>query len=328
MNGRPYFSVGVTTFNRREYLIETLASILGQSFDDFEILVGNDNPATPLTQQGLGFSDSRLRILNHPVNLGELGNMNELLAQSRGTYFTWLADDDLYASTFLEAVREAHRHCGNPNVVFTNHGTGLTCTPGNVDFHGRIVEMSGRVFLRKYLSRSLQTLGCYGVFEADYLRAVGGMTKLGTGFSPYSDNLLVIRSAALANVCYIDAPLIFFRTHPESISYSSADVEAYASAQEDLCALAIPTLNEAPLKFDRNRNVYDLLSHWCLTFISHVLLRSNRNRGSFYWGYARFLLKYSRGLGIDRIRLLATTLGLATKHELLVLRRRLASMAR
>lgn len=325
MSRRPYFSIGVTTFDRHELLIETLKSVLGQTFGDFEVLVGNDNPAIPLTQAVLGISDPRIRILNHPTNLGEIGNMNELLAQSSGAYFTWLADDDLYATTFLQAVRDAHLRYEAPAVVFTNYDSGTECQPESVDYQGRIMQMEGRVFLRKYLSRNLRTLGCYGVFETQYLRSLGGMTKLGNGFSPYSDNLLVIRSGALEKLCYIDASLLFFRTHPDSISYSSDDVEAYVTAQEDLCAHAIQTLDVSTLQLDRRRNVYDLLSHWCLIFISHVLMRSDRNRGSFYWGYAKFLHKYSSGLGLDRVRLYALTLKLALKHEMLALMGKLSS---
>ncbi|MFH1873148.1 MAG: glycosyltransferase family 2 protein [Pseudomonadota bacterium] len=328
MSGRPYFSIGVTTFDRRELLNETLKSILGQTFGDFEVLVGNDNPSISLTPDVLGISDPRIRILNHPINLGEIGNMNELLAQSRGAYFTWLADDDLYATTFLQAVRDAHLRHEAPTAVFTNYDSGTACQPESVDFQGRVFPMEGRVFLRKYLSRNLRTLGCYGVFESRYLHSLGGMTKLGNGFSPYSDNLLAIRAGALEKLCYIDAPLLFFRTHPDSISYSSDDVEAYATAQEDLCAHAIQILDASTLQSDRRRNIYDLLSHWCLIFISHVLMRSDRNRGSFYWRYAKFLYKYSSGLGSDRVRLFALTLKLALMHEMLALMGKLSSRPR
>src|SRR6266576_6222332 len=103
----PLFSIGVTTYNRVELLVETLNSITAQTFGDFEVIVANDNPNRTVTAESLGVSDPRIRFVNNPKNLGELDNMNSLLALSRGRYFTWIADDDLYASDFLERANDA-----------------------------------------------------------------------------------------------------------------------------------------------------------------------------------------------------------------------------
>ena len=111
----PLFSIGVTTYDRVELLIETLSSITAQTFTDFEVIVGNDNPERTLTAEALGVDDQRIRFVNHASNLGELNNMNTLLDISRGRYFTWLADDDLYAPTFLAAVAEALEKCHYPS---------------------------------------------------------------------------------------------------------------------------------------------------------------------------------------------------------------------
>lgn len=38
----PFFSFGVTTYNRKDLLKECINSILSQSFDDFEVIISND----------------------------------------------------------------------------------------------------------------------------------------------------------------------------------------------------------------------------------------------------------------------------------------------
>ncbi len=305
MSDKPYVSIGVTTFNRRELLAETLASILAQTFVDFEVIVGNDNVDEPLTQEMLGINDRRVRIVNRSVNLGEIGNMNELLAQSQGRYFTWLADDDLYMPDFLQEVRNAHEQYGPVSCVFTNYASGATCKTDRDTYAARIKPITGRDFLRDYMARKIHAIGCYGVFEAQYLRNIGGMVRLGTGFSPYSDNLLVIKAGLLAKLCYIDAPLIFFRTHPDSISYASPDIMAYVSAQEDLCREAVEIFRSEPLLADLRQNLYHLLSYWCLTFTLHVLERSETHFPSaFIWPYIRFVRRCSSDLGVMRFRLI------------------------
>src|SRR5713226_4574644 len=117
----PLFSFGVTTYDRVDLLAETLSSILRQTFCDFEIIVGNDNPNRTLSAASLGIHDSRIRFVNHSRNLGELGNMNSLLGLARGRYFTWIADDDLYAPNFLHAVHAALNKFEFPPCVYTSY---------------------------------------------------------------------------------------------------------------------------------------------------------------------------------------------------------------
>ena len=103
----PFFSIGVTTYNRPDMLKQTLRSISAQTFLDFEVIVGNDYIHEPLSAELLGIMDSRIRFINHPQNLGEAQNMNTLFDMSRGRYFTWQCDDDLYAPNFLGDVHSA-----------------------------------------------------------------------------------------------------------------------------------------------------------------------------------------------------------------------------
>jgi glycosyltransferase involved in cell wall biosynthesis len=308
----PYFSIGVTTFKRRELLVETLRSILIQTISDFEVIVGNDDTTEFLTQDMLGTDDPRVRILNHQVNLGEIGNMNELLAQARGRYFTWLADDDLYAPNFLEAIRSMHERFASVPAVFTGYVAGELRNDEAVSYEGKFQRYSGREFLSKYMTRKVMAIGCYGVFDIQFLRELGGMTQLGQGFSPYSDNFLVIQTALLEYQYYIDAPLIFFRTHTASISYSSADFDAYLSAQEAFCARVLEVFNKPQLREDQQQNLYELLGHWCLAFVFSVLSRAQTHRPEYIHDYLRFLARYWIKLdGFYRVRLM----GCVLKHS-------------
>ena len=118
---KPLFSIGVTTYNRREMLKECLGSILCQTFADLEIIVGNDFIEEKLSFEDLCLFDPRICIINNQRNLGELENLNNLLKASRGKYFTWQADDDYYAPNFLQEVYKAIMTHGNePTCVLTS----------------------------------------------------------------------------------------------------------------------------------------------------------------------------------------------------------------
>jgi glycosyltransferase involved in cell wall biosynthesis len=288
---KPFFSIGVTTYNRRELLKETLNSILAQRFTDYEVLVGNDYVHERLDGDAMGVKDGRVHFLNHPENRGELGNMNFLLARSQGRYFTWLADDDLYSPDFLVAVHAALVKLAFPHCVFTSYASGKTFEPPIAGGEWPMELYSGGEFLDLYLSRRLRAVGCYGVFEREYLSQVGGMEPLGTGFSPYSDNLLAIRAGLLENVAYVNAPLVFYRTHSASTSYTSGDVAAFRGAQEDLLDRSLVVFKDEKLRERFTIYLFSLL-RWCLVDFSSVVRKAGGIGLGQAIAYGRFVFNH------------------------------------
>jgi len=271
---RPFFSIGVTTYDRRDLLRETIFSILSQTFKNFEIIVGNDNPHETLSGELLGINDNRVYYINRHSNLGELANMNDLMEKGRGLYFTWLADDDLYAPVFLETVHKALIRYEHPPVVFTSYVMGTHFEDGSKSISPSEYRLwTGSEFLKAYLSKSIMAIGCWGVFRKEYLQQIGGMEKLGQGFSPYSDNWLVFKTSLLDHVVYVNSPLLFFRTHEKSISFTSPDVDAYLSAQKDLLSKSCDLFLSERLIGNFHDNMF-LLMVWCIRDFGAVIRRS------------------------------------------------------
>jgi glycosyltransferase involved in cell wall biosynthesis len=97
----PVVSVLIPTFNRPDYLRVTLASVLRQSFADFEVIVSdNASPSDP-AKIVARFADPRLRYFRNPSNLGTTGNVLAAYAHARGKYIAILGDDDLWDQDFL-----------------------------------------------------------------------------------------------------------------------------------------------------------------------------------------------------------------------------------
>src|SRR5689334_7144903 len=192
----PMFSIAVTTYDRHESLIETLVSITNQTFSDFEVIVGNDNPARELTARSLTIDDPRIRFVNHPRNLGEFENMNALLQVSSGRYFTWIADDDLYAPDFLQSVYETLCQYDFPACVFPSFQIirNTELVDRQKPFSGQRRIYGGPEFLRQYLARQIETIGTMGVCNAGYLREQGGLGDVSAdGKGYYCEYLQILR---------------------------------------------------------------------------------------------------------------------------------------
>lgn len=273
----PLFSIGVTTYNRNDLLRECLNSILQQEFTDFEIIIGNDYTHQKISFDDLGIYDPRIRIVNYPKNIGPVENANTLLALSNGRYFTLLADDDMHTDHFLQAMYNSIIKYNHPSCIFSSFTSDIETANNLKNTHIDIVSESklftGPQFLNKYLSRALVTIGCYGVFEIGYLRGVGGISSLGSGRSMYAEMPLVIASGLLEKVVYLHHPIVFFRSHPGSLSNTSTDVASYADSQKALFVKCFDIFNKKEIRECFQENVF-LLLKWCIQDVVTVMHRS------------------------------------------------------
>jgi len=279
MTSSPFFSIGLPTYNRPELLKQCLSSILGQTFTDFEVIVGNDHIKTPLSGEQLDIDDPRVRFVNHPHNLGEIDNMNSLLALSRGRYFTWQFDDDLYAPDFLEAAHSALIKFDFPQCVYTSYryvwGTSFPKVVSSSTWPSTL--FFGRHFLRAYLSGDLKLLGCCGVFKTDCLREMGGMKKLcDHPIGAHSEHFIVIQAGLLDSIVYVKSPLVLYRNYDKSWSYRNKDADTYVQAGRIYLLESVAVLQEPALRGDFQQNLSVVIESSLDIVIGKLIARDGR----------------------------------------------------
>lgn len=104
MNRAPRLTVGLPVFNGERYISQAIEALLGQSFEDFELII-SDNASTDGTAgicQRYAGQDRRIRYFRQPHNVGLAPNHNFVAYRARGELFKWAASDDLYARDLLE----------------------------------------------------------------------------------------------------------------------------------------------------------------------------------------------------------------------------------
>jgi glycosyltransferase involved in cell wall biosynthesis len=95
----PLISVIIPTFNRAHLIVETIDSIINQSFQDWECIVVDDG-STDETEFIVGeliALDSRLSFYKKPKHLpkGPSAARNYGFTKSKGTYINWFDSDDI-----------------------------------------------------------------------------------------------------------------------------------------------------------------------------------------------------------------------------------------
>jgi glycosyltransferase involved in cell wall biosynthesis len=125
MNSVPRLSIGLPVYNGENFLAESLEALLGQSYEDFELII-SDNASTDATAdicRRYAKQDSRIKYVRQPGNIGCAPNHNVLVQQARGELFKWASDDDLYARDLIERCIEALDEY--PDVVLAHSWTAM-----------------------------------------------------------------------------------------------------------------------------------------------------------------------------------------------------------
>ena len=108
----PRLSVIMAVRNGAEHLEDAVASILGQSFGDFEFVIVDDgsDDATPAILHGKSKSDARVRLIQNKMNSGLTRSLNRALEIARAPIIARMDADDISAPerlarqvAFLEA---------------------------------------------------------------------------------------------------------------------------------------------------------------------------------------------------------------------------------
>jgi glycosyltransferase involved in cell wall biosynthesis len=118
MNGAPKVSVVIATYNRAEFLPETIDSVLGQKFQDFEIIVVDDG-STDETQQVVRAYGDRIRNL-YQENRGPAAARNLGARHARAAWIAIQDSDDLCAPNHLETLFNYARRHQDCAMIFAN----------------------------------------------------------------------------------------------------------------------------------------------------------------------------------------------------------------
>jgi len=98
----PKVSVIIPTYNRAKFLSLALASVLNQTFQDFEIIIVDDNSQDNTQEFVTDFDDKRIKYIRHETNKGVAASRNTGVISSDGEYIAFLDDDDEWLPHKLE----------------------------------------------------------------------------------------------------------------------------------------------------------------------------------------------------------------------------------
>lgn len=150
---RPLFSVIIPTHNRAHVIKNAIQSVIEQTFEDFELVVGNNFSADNTKEVVSEFNDRRVRYFETDELLTMGDSWSFAIEQARGEYLIFLSDDDATSIVTLELVKEViDAYPDNKLIVWTfcdyfpdaQNRFGFITPPNTV----WIPSFSGKIYVR------------------------------------------------------------------------------------------------------------------------------------------------------------------------------------
>ncbi len=223
---RPLVSV-LMPLHRTTYLERTLASVLDQTYDSFEVVIRDDGPPGVAEAILRRFAQharfQRIRYIQGN-RLGEPHNFVACFEKAAGAYIKFLNDDDLLAPRCLEVMAACLRD--HPNVTLVTSHRELVDTdegvlpPKNVSERlvGRSSIISGRSAIARVLSQELDFIGKPSAVmfrKADIETAAPDFWSLGgINFQGNDDVTVWTNLLAQGDLLYLTETLSQSRHHP------------------------------------------------------------------------------------------------------------------
>lgn len=115
----PIVSVIVTTYNRQEYLSETIRSILNQTFQDFELIIVDNFSNYDFFSLIYSFNSDKITALQNDNQGIIASNRNVGIRKAQGEFIAFCDDDDIWIPEKLENQIQVFGNKKN-DLVYTN----------------------------------------------------------------------------------------------------------------------------------------------------------------------------------------------------------------
>ena len=195
----PAVSVLMTAFNRERYVAEAIESVLGQTFEDFELVVVDDASHDRTVDIARKYeADPRVRVVVNERNLGDYPNRNRAAALARGAFIKFHDSDDVMYPHCLAAMVEPLRAEPGAALALSSgwHWPGGPCP---------MLLTPRLAYQREFLGQGLFMCGPAGaLIRTDVFRSLGGFPERGAA-SDYVFWLKACARACSRHSCFCSA---------------------------------------------------------------------------------------------------------------------------
>lgn len=153
-------SICIPVYNAEKYIKETIESILSQSFENFELIIFDNNSTDNTVNIIKTFNDKRIKLYKNDINLGMVKNWNECVKKINGKYIHFVCSDDiLYKDCIKEKINLIKQHS---DVVMVVSNTDIINSDGRKIFTRKFCKKTKILSGEKIAKKSFRTRNLFG----------------------------------------------------------------------------------------------------------------------------------------------------------------------
>jgi glycosyltransferase involved in cell wall biosynthesis len=155
-----FFSVIIPTKNRSHIVGFAIESVLHQTFDDYEIIVSDNDDSSIKTRDAVKvYSDSRIKYFRTSGDLSMPDNWEFALTKASGQFVTILQDKQVLYPNSLELLHEAISSGHGPIIIWNSDKFDDTVSPPVLIRHngsGKINSMSSDLVVSRLVNKGVR----------------------------------------------------------------------------------------------------------------------------------------------------------------------------
>lgn len=209
-------SVIIPTYNRVKLLNNSVASVLSQTYRDFELLVIDDCSTDNTSDFLSNIADRRVRCIKNTSNKGITATRNIALSNANGKYIAFLDDDDEWMPDKLEKqINLMENSSKGLGCIYT--GCNLVDAEDNRFNQTTVPHYRIRILNELLLENFIITSST--LIKADCFETVGMFDES----MPFAEDYdMWIRIAQAFDFDFVRSPLVNYRIHRNSISFNNS----------------------------------------------------------------------------------------------------------
>jgi glycosyltransferase involved in cell wall biosynthesis len=213
--------VCIPTYNGEAFIAAAIRSVLAQRWQEFELLVVDDQSTDATFDIVRSFADPRIRLYRNDERLGIPRNWNRCLALAQGEYVCLFHQDDVMLPENLQ--RKVQVLAADPTVSFVHSAVELIVENSAPTLLGDWIEKSaedfitdGPLYFRKLLFRGDCICAPAVVARRQQLLDLGGFDEE-LGYA--CDYEMWMKLCVDSRVAFLSQPLIRYRWHGRNASH-------------------------------------------------------------------------------------------------------------
>ncbi len=214
MENRPETSVLMSVYNTERYLKDAIASILSQTYRNFEFIIVNDGSTDRTRDIVLDYKkiDGRIVLIDNERNIGVTKSLNIGLRAAKGDYIARMDPDDISLPGRLG--KQLAYMKANPDIGLL--GTYIKSMDENGRITGSWVYPSDDISIKWRLLFANALAHPSVVYRKELAIALNGYNEeLESGI----DFDLWVRMSEMTKIHQLNEFLVMWRTHPGSITF-------------------------------------------------------------------------------------------------------------